>query len=158
MFPLGEVSSGTLRIEDLLSVATEEYRYMAETHGNDDDRVSFRHYCALVEDVNTDSDEAFEIYDEIEEILNDFAPAYVYFGLNPDDGASIGWWPDIEALEEAALVGEVHKINDLSELDDLDYSETNEIMLVNDHGNVSYGHVHGDLNRCPEFHEVWSCV
>lgn len=151
-FPIGEVISGTLRPQDLLEVFSSELRRVDE-----DGR--FENLCREAEEVadhitsfeedQVTLDNASEIISDLIDALNDCAPDYVYFGTHPGDGASFGWWPDIDAMEAAVREGSLLKVNDLSEIPP---GHTGDVMLVNDHGNVTY------YQPVIQFEEVWSCV
>lgn len=139
---IGSISHGTLREEDLLSAFTSELSRL------DDDNV----YAALVkeaEEIDPESEHVSEIINDLSDALNDFAPPYCYFGSTEGDGADFGFWPSIDSLEDAVRDGEVLKVSDLSEVPS-DY--IGEVALVNDHGNVTFGHT------VAQFVEDWSVV
>jgi hypothetical protein len=75
-----------------------------------------------------DSDDASEVLSDLFNALNEFAPAYGYFGAHPGDGADYGFWlhedweQDFDGL----------KVDDTSEVPS-DYS--GEVLHVSDHGN-----------------------
>ncbi len=127
-FPIGTVISGRLRDGDLRDAFERE-----------------------LESVGAVLNESYEDVNEMIDHLNEFAPPYLTFGTHEGDGADFGWWPMVEALDEDARYGDVLKVNDLSEIPE---NYEGDIMLVSDHGNVTYGyHVEGG-----QFHEVWSCA
>lgn len=72
-----------------------------------------------------------------------FAPPYAYFGAHPGDGTDYGFWPELDI--------------DLPRLEDgVSHPEYKgrDVLLVNDHGNVTCGRY--DLRG--KFHEYWSIV
>ena len=143
----GTVSYGTLRNEDLLSAFASELESCCEKHDAD-----ISQYVKLIKaayEIDPDHENASEIVNDLIDSLNDFAAPYSYFGNLPGDGADFGFWPDIDGLEMAVSDGEVTKVSDLSEA-----SDPGEYMLVNDHGNVTFGYVKDN----GEFVETWSCV
>jgi hypothetical protein len=157
----GSVSEGTLNTGDLLEAFANEL----EWHFN---RNSAFYASALPENRRAarriirvlgkasgmlDSTGDYDDYDadflveEIGEELQDFAPAYGYFGANPGDGADFGFWLDEDALE-AGFDG--LRVDDLSKVPEV---YQGEVMVVNDHGNRTiYAANNGDLR------EVWSIV
>lgn len=143
----GTVSHGTLRNEDLLSTFASELESCCENHG-----AIVSQYAKLLKEafeIDPDHENASEIVNDLIDSLNDFAAPYSYFGAIEGDGSDFGFWPDIEPLESAVADGEVTKVSDLSEA-----NEPGEYMLVNDHGNVTFGYVEDN----GKFIETWSCV
>ena len=79
-----------------------------------------------------------EIFDAICEWLDyRHVPSYAFLGNHPHDGASFGLWPDHDHIEMAIQDGDLLSCNDLSEIPS---SYTGGYVLVNDHGNISYGY------------------
>jgi hypothetical protein len=77
--------------------------------------------------------------------LETFAPPYTTFGANEGDGASFGFWPCL-GTDDLPRVNAGDKVpRDL-------WGE--DILIVNDHGNVDCGHV----DKRGRFHGFWSCV
>lgn len=62
--------------------------------------------------------------------LNDYAPAYFYFGAHPGDGSDYGYWLSEHFTDDFDGL----RVNDLSEVP---RNYFGEILLVNDHGNTS---------------------
>lgn len=150
---IGTIIHVTFRSEDLLPAYAAELSYLAPDHPLlvDGDLVRL---LALDGDEWTDDDHeiASELINEsLFGALNEMCPDYMYFGNTPGDSSGFGFWPDIERMEEDVLVGELMKVNDLSDVP-VDY--VGPVMVVNDRGNVTFGVV-----RNPgEFEEIWSCV
>src|SRR5690606_12065786 len=97
-----------------------------------------------------DSEEASWMLEELFDVLDEYAPPYVYFGANEGDGSDYGFWIDQQALQEAIENGEVLRVEDLSEVP-ADYEGL--ILHENDHGNLT-------LYECASgnFVEIWSIV
>lgn len=142
---IGSISHGTLRSEDLLHAFADELYYlcrdmivqMADVNATDD--ATYQAWQTeqnardkLIEEARTvdpDSDEASEIVNELIDTLNEFAPAYCYFGNTEGDGSDFGFWPSMDAIDE------LPRISDPNEL-----PTGEDCAFVNDHGNVTvYG-------------------
>lgn len=132
--PFGSISTGTLRPQDLIPAFHGALHWLDEKGAE-----------GIVDGVPgeawDDDDHAFWteencswIIDELSDALQEFAPPYSYFGAHEGDGADFGFWPSIDAMEEAVRDGELLKVNDTSEVPD---DHRGEVMLVNDHGNVT---------------------
>ncbi len=152
----GTVSHGTLRSEDLLDAFSSELEDLiqrSEWTGNYHNRDLLVNLVWGARQIDPDSDIASEIIEEMMNAMNnEFAPSFTYFGTNEGDGSDFGFWPDIESLEMAVQDGEVLKVNDLSDVPS-DYA--GDVMLVNDHGNVTFGHV---PKAGADFQMTWDCV
>lgn len=150
---IGEISSGTMRTEDLLDTFADELEDLVQRNAaawcSDAGRAERDRYVTLIGDAREiedfDSEEASEIVDELSDALGEFAPPYCWFGANENDGASYGFWPCLDADEFDGL-----KVDDTSEVPD-DYE--GEVLHVNDHGNMTlYSASAGELT------EIWSVV
>jgi len=137
--PIGEISCGTLRNEDLLArfadtLETAMQRY--EWQGMTDKGQAYAEYAELIKEArrcDPESEHASELINEsLFDALSDFAPPYSYFGASEGDGASFGFWPitDSESLQDAA--------------------ESGYRVEVSDHGNVT---LYDSLDN-----EVWGIV
>lgn len=153
----GTISHGTLRDEDLLDAFSSELEDLIQrsdwtgNHHNRDLLLNLAHE-ASVQDPE-DEEAAGQLIEEMFNAFNnEFAPSYTYFGAIEGDGAEFGFWPDIESLEMAVQDGEVLKVNDLPDVPD-DYA--GDVMLVNDHGNVTFGYV---STAGADFQTTWDCV
>lgn len=91
-----------------------------------------------------------EILDELMDVLTEIAPTFIHFGAHEGDASDFGFWADIDLMEEMAKSGELKKV---SGLEDLPKDFRGDVMIVNDHGNVSYGIVNSRGYR-----EIWSYV
>lgn len=168
-FQLGTVSSGTMRMQDLIPALASECLRLDVA-----DPVRGRGVIHLLEftdpfpattydlvahdedDPYWQSEEALWDLDALFDALNNACPPFVYFGSNPGDGADYGFWPDMENLDNAR--------RDAGEPSDIGrYIHDSGYMLlpdedvwvhVNDHGNVAIltnddGH---------PGHIIWDCV
>lgn len=152
----GTISHGTLRDEDLLeafSYELEDLIQRSEWTGNRNNRDLLIKLVGEAREIDPDDNLASEIIAEMMDALNnEFAPSFTYFGAIEGDGSDFGFWPDINSLEMAVQDGEVLKVNDLSDVPD-DYA--GNVMLVNDHGNVTFGYVQ---TASTDFQMTWDCV
>lgn len=169
--PLGTISEGTLRPEDLIpayldaldgirltkaeraTVRTVRARYEKAEQSDTQDGESTSYYA--------DENSSFDI-DDLTQILDSHCPDYTYFGSLEGDGACFGVWASIESLEEDSRFGDngVVKIDagDAFPVYSRDTKEhpsqkANYVMSVTDHGNVTLYRRAG--NR---WIEVWSVV
>jgi hypothetical protein len=89
------------------------------------------------------------LVNELQEALNEIAPPYAWFGASDGDGACFGFWP---------VTGRYSDLDDLPKIpagDEIPREHWGEdVLIVNDHGNVDCGHV----DRRGRFHPYWSCV
>src|SRR5690606_15513977 len=147
---LGTVIHGTLREEDLVPAFLEELKTL------DPDRAA-SYFERIPAEALEDEDhiwwqtgEALWMVEELFDVLNEYAPPYVYFGANEGDGSDYGFWIDRTALTEAIENGEVLRVEDLSEVP-ADYEGL--VLHENDHGNLT-------LYECTSgtFVEIWSVV
>ena len=142
---IGSVSSATMRTEDLIPSFLWELRHQEKL---------LKGHKGLIAEINErmESEEYFESeeadYDleDLFDALNEYCMPGFYFGAHPGDGADYGYWLD-ECFEHD-FDGE--KVSDLSEIEK---GYTGEVLLVNDHGNMS-------LYQCSKgrLYEIWSIV
>jgi hypothetical protein len=135
--PIGTVSEGTMRPEDLIPA----FLGVIEQYAPD----RYADLCADFDDTawdDVDLEFLSEFLDELFGIMDEIAAPYTYFGASEGDGACYGFWPDIAGLEEDARYRDgVVKVSD-----DIDY-----VMSVSDHGNVTLYDAHTRA-------EIWSVV
>jgi hypothetical protein len=149
----GSISSGTLRAEDLLVAFADELEFQvsrnADAWCSDAGRAQRDAYMVLVgeaRECDPDSEEATDVVAALDSALQEFAPAYGYFGSHPGDGADFGFW--LSEFMEQDFDG--LKVADTSEVP-ADYC--GEVLHVNDHGNATlYAAERGQLR------EVWAVV
>jgi hypothetical protein len=144
--PIGAISEGTLRPEDLIPAFLYELERLRLTKA---ERATVREVNALVNDQGYDGTLGLmEMCEDLTTILENHVPDYCYFGTLEGDGACFGVWPDMDSLENDEIV----KVDDLVLLDSatemLRYAQ-----VVSDHGNLSLYRRAG--NR---WIEVWSVV
>ena len=151
---LGTVSEATLREEDLIPTFLWEVKYYdPENQTMLDIENKLDEMDEDQEDQYWDSEEASldcqDLIDELNNLCSDIP--YVYFGTNEGDGADFGFWVDTFSIEENIKWDENLKaVSDLSELPD-DYE--GDVLVVNDHGNMTLYNVHDGKTS-----EYWSIV
>ncbi len=156
----GSISTGTLRTADLLVAmagtlealvrANFDNLTMAEVldYGNVIGRAKD---MATYED-SEETEDGQEMVYTLTAKLEPFAPPYCYFGTLEGDGADFGYWLDHGALEEFDGL----RVSDLSEVGP---QYGGEILLVNDHGNVSlYVQSRATARAKPSLRCIWSVV
>jgi len=125
-FPLGSVSSGTLKQSDLIAafaaalddlqpgsaLAAEAQEYDPET---------------------AEPDKGNWLLEELFEALDEIAPPYCYFGTVDGDGANFGFWIDFDTINEDIASGDLLKVADLAEIPP---AYSGEALRVSDHGNA----------------------
>ena len=139
---IGTVSEGTLRDEDLISAfAGELDYYMKRLRLTRNQR---KHFAGLIREATHD-EVGSEIVSILEDALQEIAPPYCYFGTAEGDGACFGFWPSIDDCDLPRLTAG----------DDIPREHWGEdVLLVNDHGNVSCGYV----DRRGRYRAYWDCV
>jgi len=142
-FPLGSVSSGTLKQPDLVAA-------FAATLDDLEPRSALAAEAQEYDPETAEPDVGNWLLEELFEALDDLAPPYCYFGTVYGDGADFGFWPCIDAIDEAIASGELRKIADLAEIP---ATYDGEALLVNDRGRMALYSVKGGVAS-----EVWSTV
>lgn len=141
---IGSYSHGTLRSEDLASTLLE----MLSSVGYDQTDSLVSELSAIAENEGRDEEYDSEVISDAMDVLQEYAPPFCYVGMNEGDGSDLGVWFSVDSFEEACRDGEVLKIGDSSELEDMakeDIAAHNFIAVVSDHGNLSLYHVHVTL-------------
>ena len=136
--PIGTVSEGTLRDEDLF----DEFLWMAKSiRLSRDERQVVR---TLEINVPQDEEALGEAVGKLTNILENHVPDYCYFGALEGDGACFGVWVDWPSIEQARLDGEIATRS----------ASINQYALeVNDHGNATLYRRAGT-----RWVEVWAVV
>lgn len=143
---IGSISEGTLRTEDLLEACARELQAL-------DKDGEFEVVVLAAELVDPDSDDAHEILEELYDALQEFAPPYVAFGAHEGDGASIGFWPQFDRIQEDIRFGDLPSVNDPSELGMV--GEGHDFAVhVNDHGNMTLY----ERTEYGAWVRIWDCV
>ena len=147
---IGSVSSCTMRPEDLIPSFLWEVRRQKRTVPG------HRRECRAIE-ARSNKDGYFESEDchfdleSLFDMLDAYAPMYFYFGAHPGDGADYGYWLS-ESFEEDF---DGLKVSDLSEVPN---TYSGEVLLVNDHGNMSLYVARARKRKPVELSEVWAIV
>ena len=131
--PIGSVSHGTLRPEDvtpkLLSLAD-----MVGMTREDRREVSRLDREWETSDKLDDTAADYDIMEQLQEILTNYAPPFFYVGSHPGDGSDIGVWLDRDALDSAIHEGEVWADpDDGSKMP----AEASGRLAISDHGNMT---------------------
>ena len=132
--PLGTISSGTLRLEDLIPALASA---LADLRLTRTERKIVNEALAYdFEQEPTDGDldrtEQDDLYDELTRIAEAHCPDYTYFGSLEGDGAEIGVWPSVGEFD----MGLPTKVYDTADLADIP-SNQSHALHVNDHGNTT---------------------
>jgi len=147
---MGSVSTATMRPEDLIpEFISEVRRQRRPVKGHraaalDIERRSRKAGYFRTEDADHDLDQLFDMLDA-------YAPPYFYFGSHPGDGADYGYWlsdsfeDDFDGL----------KVSDLSEVP-ADYA--GEVLVVNDHGNMTLYLQRTRKRGAAVLAEIWGIV
>lgn len=153
-FQLGSISTGTLRTQDLLPVFLETFIALGGNVPSDLECGSYIEYlnwpnpettACNEDDKFWDSEDAMWDMEALTNGLNNLCPPFVYFGTLEGDGSDFGFWPDMEALNEA-----MQHMGMASESDEEILAEEGVIVQVSDHGNVTVM----DIDR----NVIWSVV
>ena len=100
---LGSISSRTLRSEDVIPALLSALKEVDSELANE----KKAEYDTLPEEYQS------EFWDELETLLQDYAPPYTYVGAHPGDGADIGVWVSTDSLD-----------------DDLKYQDTDKLRAI----------------------------
>ncbi len=166
---LGEVSSGTMRPEDLIPCfldALDEIREALAAPGSTtedpydltwrvrqvsqlDDFMGAIEVRMRAEDYYESDESEFDL-DELTDKLGEYAPPYCYFGTNEGDGACYGFWVSMDALNHGLDSGELYTVNAGDDWSAADLDGAEYVYERNDHGNIAL--------YAPDGTEVWSCV
>lgn len=152
---IGSVSEGTLRTEDLLDTFASELSYhMKRMRLTRVQRKRFNQMLAHCRDYDTTEglsaryENWDHMVDNLQDALDEIAAPYSYFGATGSDGACFGFWPRVDPRN--INVGDSPIV--IEQIEREHWGE--DVLLVNDHGNVECGHV----DKRGKFHEYWSCV
>lgn len=144
--PIGTISSGTLRLKDLIPSLAYDLDQLRLSRA---ERKTVRE--ALAADVESAADDADNIgpiyldhlYEELTTIAESHTPDYAYFGSLEGDGAEIGVWPSLEDTDDLPR-GESYQDAP---------NDATHFLEVNDHGNAT---LYRRAGR--RWLEVWSVV
>jgi hypothetical protein len=171
-YPIGSISSGTMRPEDLIPAFCSELEYQAKRAGIVPAKRRREHLKLVREIEHSDGIVDFEDewLTELFDALEEYAGPYFYFGAHPDDGADYGWWLSEGWDQDFASVvdGEARsytrrlvpferdnypesiKVNDRA---DVPNWFRGEVAVINDHGNVTLY-----VKTSRTLREIWSIV
>ena len=145
---IGVVSEGALRDEDLISAFAGELEYWRKRlQLSRDQRRRFTWLIGLA--ANPKHDDTCWIVGDLQNALDEIAPPYCYFGAAPGDGAYFGFFP---YLGMGGDTDDLPKLDDLADITRDHWGE--DVLIVNDHGNVTCGHV----DRRGRFKAYWAAV
>lgn len=133
---IGSHSHGTLRPQDI----ADTLRDMLKSVDYPESESIMSELAAIAEDEGRDEEYDSEVISDAMDVLQEYAPPFCHVGMHEGDGSDLGVWFDHDSFEDACRDGEILKINDSSEIDDMakeDVAAFNYIALVSDHGNVS---------------------
>jgi len=159
--PLGSVSSGTLRPEDLIPAFLDVLRSIRPLRRAD--RKLVRELDAITAEYDTAAfkDGSTDYYlEELFTALDSYAPPYFYFGSHPGDGSDFGFYlsenfdEDFNDVSEIGtdIVESVYNLR-VSDLAEVPRGFSGEVLLVNERGNATlYAYSRGRRR------EVWSVV
>jgi len=147
MTEFGSIISGTMRSQDLIPVFASELEDAIGSEPTSDTVKALIFDAERIKDY--DSEDASMILNELFDALNEYAPAYGYFGSHPGDGADYGYWLS-EDFQQDMADNDVLQVSDLSDVPD---NHDGEVLVVNDHGNATFGYMDGE-----DFKEVWAVV
>jgi hypothetical protein len=148
---IGSISSGTMRNEDLIPTFAWELDHLLKKQVKRFKRAEYRKLIREAEKIEReeafDTEEAGYTLEALFDALQAFAPPLCYFGANEGDGADYGFWPSQDALQSFDGLK-------VSGLEDVPQGYAGEVLLVNDHGNVTFGYA----KKGGRFYSVWGCV
>lgn len=150
---IGIYSEGTLRPIDMLRAALSALDGVRltriENAARRRSRVVSRRYATMRRDAGIDAYDAETLlayYSDLVEIIEAHSPAYTYWGSSEGDGACIGLWPDVRAVEEDIRYGE------LASPDTMRAERRAGLAVeISDHGNVTLYRVYKNGNA----REIW---
>jgi hypothetical protein len=151
----GSISSGTMLPEDLIPCFASELASILREQGAE----ANKEHVALVREADAledyEGEEADYILDDLFTALDEYAPAFGYFGAHPGDGADYGYWLS-EDWEQCAIDMGAIKVNDLADVPD---DQIGEVIQVSDHGNVTlYCYDQSGAPGTGHWREIWSVV
>ena len=137
-YPIGTVSSGTMREEDLIPDFCWELKSLAKQTGICNRRTRAKHLRTVreiekrmeQEDYFESDDAGYDLNETLFDALNEYAGPYFYFGSHPGDGADYGFWLSDDFQNEFDGL----KVSDPSEIP---AKHRGEVLIVNDHGNMT---------------------
>lgn len=159
--PLGTISEGTLKNEDLIPAfidAIDGVRISRKHRGEVrainnrlvDDYQSALWECPKDELVSYDVERLIDI-------LNDYVPNYCYFGAHDGDGACFGVWPTDEVPFHGPGTDDIGKGESLP-VSTVSRFLPGHWLVVNDHGNATLYRKKSNNGCGVKWVECWSVV
>lgn len=153
-YPIGSVSSGTMREEDLIPEFLYELKRLARNAGICNRKVRNSHLATVreiekrmeSEDYFESEDASWDLNESLFDALNCYAGPYFYFGSHPGNGSDYGFWLS-DAFEEEF---DGLKVSDSSEIPP---KYRGEVLLVNDHDNTTLA-----VQTSRNLRVIWSIV
>jgi len=124
VFQLGSISTDTLLIEDIFPAYLDQLDKLSPNSPLSKEVWAYMETGALLEE----HENAWGIVEQIDLLLNELCPPFVYFGALEGDGADFGFWPDMDGLRDATGDGSFEQVFGEHEL-----SEHGIIINVTDH-------------------------
>ncbi len=180
-YPIGSISSGTMRPEDLIPTFCSELESLAKRPGIVSAKGRKAH-LNLVREIKTrieqsdvlhtnpegfdgplseedtyyESDDCHYDLESLFDALEEYSGPYFYFGAHPGDGADYGWWLSEmwdEDFNETLEEVENGMSLKVSDLADVPKWFRGEVAVVSDHGNVTLY-----VKTSRGMREIWSVV
>lgn len=153
---IGSISHGTLRTEDLLGAFSYTLERLAKREVPPN-YVALKlvreaeEHLKLEEPTDEQIVAAMDLVADLEDALQDYAPAYCYFGTLQGDASEFGFWIDWDSLENDC-VGKWAAVLRIDAGDPWpDDRDFDFVLEVNDHGNAA-------LYNARTQEEIWSVV
>lgn len=144
--PIGSVSTGTMRNEDLIPCFMNVLKHLDKDQH--DVIVADYKYNDKFDYESEDAD--YLINEDLLDALNNCAAPYCYFGSHEGDGTDYGFWVSWDSIEDACRIGEILKVNAGDEWPNPLPEETEYVLEVTDHDNGTLHTITGE--------EIWSVV
>lgn len=166
--PIGSISSGTLRPEDLipsflweaerLRLTREERATVREIRKRFDALPSGNrwngHDEPAIDWTDDQHDIAADDLERLQDLLSNHVPDYCTFGAHEGDGADFGVWPTLDFHDRASMEAEgIHVSGDTPTNSEHGARGASHWLYVNDHGNCTLYRRAGRTWK-----EVWSIV
>jgi len=172
-YPMGTVSSGTMREEDLIPDFCYQLSQLARQSGILPAKARKAH-LALVKEIEArmegedyfeSEDAGYDLNESLFNALNEYSAPYFYFGAHPGDGADYGFWLsegwDEEFETACDCFGSCRLVNSpnapdkirVNDLADIPSWFRGEVAVVNNHGNITLY-----VKTSRTLREVWSVV
>lgn len=140
---IGSLSHGTMLASDLIPTFLGELDRLMEARSLSDDADADGHgryddWAGKIERTMYahSSEEVDWILDELFDRLDAFAPPYCYFGSHEGDGADYGFWPILDAVQDAVRDGTLLDVSEAGGPPDETDDGFDGYVVMSDHGNV----------------------